>query len=374
MNGKIERLAHTLVRYSTEVEKGQKVLIQCYGADGFALVRALIKEVYAVGAYPILDLRDMQCERSLRLGYDAEQAGLIAEREYSVMREADVFIGINATENTAELTGIPGEADPQIAKIMRKVLAERIERTRWVVLRYPNAAMAQLFGSPTEEFAGYYFDVCNVDYRELGKRMEKLEERLNRADRVRIVAPGTDLSFSIKNIGAVSSCGNYNMPDGEVMTAPVRDSVEGTIRFNCAGMYRGAALEDITLRFEKGKVVQAECSGRAELLDQILHIDENASYVGEFAFGVNPLIKKPMRDILFDEKIAGSIHIALGNCYFITDNGNPSALHWDLVLLLDASHGGGTIHIDDELIARDGLFVPEDLQPLNPEEFFAKEE
>lgn len=374
MQMQIKRLAENLVRHSTEVKKGQHVLIQCYGVDGAPLVKELVNAVYSAGAYPMVDLRDMQVERAMRMGYDVTQANFLAQHEYNVMKSVDVFIGINATDNISELSGVKSEADKKIAAIGRKVLIERIENTRWVVLRYPNAAMAQLFDSPTELFTEYFFDVCNIDYKRLGKCMDKLADRLNNTDKVRIVSPGTDLAFSVKGIGTVVSNGNVNMPDGEVMTAPVRTSVNGEISFNCPAVFRGNVFENIKLSFKDGKVETASCPGKDDLLQQILAIDENASYIGEFAFGVNPKIRKPMKDVLFDEKIAGSIHLALGNCYSVADNGNPSALHWDLVLLLEKKFGGGEIYFDDELIQKDGKFVVEDLICLNPEYFNTKEE
>jgi aminopeptidase len=200
----------------------------------------------------------------------------------------------------------------------------------------------------------------------MSKAMDSLTTLLDRTDKVRIVGPGTDLSFSIKDIPSVKCCGLRNIPDGEVYSAPVRDSINGVITYNAPSVYQGTTFENVCFKFENGKIVEAT-SNNTERLNEILNTDEGARYIGEFAIGVNPYILKPMKDTLFDEKIAGSIHFTPGQAYKLADNGNKSAIHWDLVLIQRPDFGGGEIWFDDVLIRKDGIFVIEELEVLNPE-------
>jgi aminopeptidase len=243
----------------------------------------------------------------------------------------------------------------------------RVPKTRWVVLRWPNASMAQLAQMSTEAFEGFYFDVCTMDYARMGEAMQKLKARMERTDKVQLKGPGdTDLTFSIKGMPAIPCAGKLNIPDGEVFTAPVRDSLNGVIQYNTPTMYRGETHENIRLVFQEGKVVEAT-SSNTKKLNEVLDADEGARYTGEFAIGVNPYITKAMKDILFDEKIAGSVHLTPGDSYDEAPNGNKSEIHWDMVMIQTPEYGGGEIHFDGELVRKDGLFVPEDLKGLNPD-------
>lgn len=242
----------------------------------------------------------------------------------------------------------------------------RVPKTRWVVLRYPNESMAQLSGTSTEAFEDFYFQVCNLDYSKMGRAMKSLVELMNRTDQVRVTGEGTDLTFSIKGIPAIACDGQLNIPDGEVYTAPVRDSVQGVITYNAPSLYQGCTFENVRLEFENGKIVKATAN-HTERLNEIFDTDEGARYIGEFAIGVNPYILKPMKDILFDEKIMGSIHFTPGNCYDDAYNGNSSAIHWDLVMIQREEYGGGEIYFDGRLIRKNGRFVIPELECLNPE-------
>jgi len=217
----------------------------------------------------------------------------------------------------------------------------------------------------TEAFENLYFDVCTMDYRKMARAMGPLQTRMKKANRVQLKSPGTDLSFSIKNIGAKMCEGLLNIPDGEVFSCPVKDSVNGVIQFNTPTIYAGTKFENVRLEFKAGKVVKAT-SNNTKRLNEILDTDAGARYVGEFALGFNPHILNPMCDILFDEKIAGSLHFTPGQAYELCDNGNRSAVHWDMVLIQRKEWGGGEIWFDGELIRKDGLFLPKDLKPLNP--------
>jgi len=246
------------------------------------------------------------------------------------------------------------------------VLTYRVNNTKWVLLRYPNAAMAQLAGMSRAAFEDYYFDVCCLDYAKMSKAMDSLVARLDNTSVVRITGPGTDLEFSIKGIGAVKCDGDRNIPDGEIYTAPVKDSVNGVLSVNTPSEEQGFTYENIRFEFKDGRIVNATAND-TKRINELLDTDEGARYIGEFAFGVNPYILKPMKDTLFDEKISGSFHFTPGNAYEEADNGNRSAVHWDLVTIQREDYGGGEIYFDGELIRKDGIFVPEDLLCLNPE-------
>jgi aminopeptidase len=237
---------------------------------------------------------------------------------------------------------------------------------KWVLLRYPTPAAAQAASMSTEAFEDFCLEVCTLDYARMDKAMDPLVELMSRTDRVRVIAPETDVSLSIKGIPILKAAGTHNIPDGEVHTAPVRDSANGTVSFNTPSLEDGVTYERVRLTFKDGQIVQAEAN-EPEKLKQMLDTDEGARYLGEFALGLNPLIKKPMKDTLFDEKIRGSLHLTPGRAYEDADNGNRSSVHWDLVLIQTPEWGGGEIYFDDVLVRKDGRFVLPELEGLNPE-------
>lgn len=365
---RIQQLAKNLVQYSVDVQPGENILIEMIG-DELELVKAIVEEVAARGGRPFVELNPRELTRSLLMNASKEQIELWAEMDLARMKQMQGYIGIRAGSNVNELSDVPEEAMKWYESIHRtKVhMEQRVNHTKWVVLRYPNPSMAQLAGMSTEAFEDFYFNVCNLDYAKMERAMDALYERMSKADRVRIVSPGTDLQFSIKGIGAQKCSGHRNIPDGEVYSAPIKDSVEGTIQYNTPTVYSGTTFQNVKLTFSKGKIVAAEAGEQTAKLNQILDTDEGARYIGEFAIGFNPYILHPMNDILFDEKIAGSLHFTPGQCYEVCNNGNNSAIHWDLVLIQRPEYGGGEIYFDDCLIRKDGLFVTDDLSPLNPE-------
>ena len=364
---RIIKLAKGLINYSCSLKKGEKVLIEAKGID-YMLVNALVEEAYAVGAYPFVELYDNRITRALMMGESVERAKLRAKYDGFRMAEMDAYIGIRGGENCNELSDVP-EQNLQIDSeyYSHPVHHElRVKKTKWVVLRYPNQGMAQQAGMSTDAFEDFYFKVCNLDYSKMDRAMDALKARLDKADKVRIIAKDTDISFSIKGIGSKKCSGERNIPDGEIYTAPVKNSVNGTITYNTPSVEQGFKFENVSLTFKDGKIIKATANNQ-EKLDAIFNTDDGARYVGEFAFGVNPYINKPMGDILFDEKISGSIHFTPGCCYDDCNNGNVSAIHWDLVQIQTKEYGGGEIYIDGELIRKDGFFVPADLECLNPE-------
>lgn len=296
-----------------------------------------------------------------------EQMKIIAKHEGDLMAQMDAYIGLRSGDNINELSDVPSE---QMALYEKTVLAMhreiRIKKTKWVVLRYPNAPMAQLASMSTEAFEDFYFQVCNLDYSKMNEAMKSLEDLMNRTDKVHLKGPGTDLTFSIKDIPAVRCAGEANIPDGEVYTAPVRDSINGTITYNTPSPYQGFTFENVSLTFENGKIVNATAND-SERINKIFDTDEGSRYIGEFAIGVNPYIQHPMKDILFDEKIDGSFHFTPGQAYEEAYNGNESNIHWDMVMIQRPDYGGGEIYFDDVLIRKDGRFVLPELNVLNPE-------
>ena len=364
---RVNALAKGLINYSCSLKKGEKVLIEAKGID-YMLVNALVKEAYAVGAYPFVEIYDNRITRALLLGQTEEGAKFKAKYHAVRMQEMDAYIGIRGGENCNELSDVP----EQNMKIESEFYSHpvhheiRVKKTKWVVLRYPNQGMAQQAGMSTDAFEDFYFKVCNLDYSKMDRAMDALKARLDKADKVRIVGKGTDLSFSIKGIGSKKCSGERNIPDGEIYTAPVKNSVNGVITYNAPSVEQGFKFENVCLTFKDGKIINATAND-TQKVNAIFDTDEGARYVGEFAFGVNPFITRPMGDILFDEKISGSIHFTPGCCYDDCYNGNVSAVHWDLVLIQTKEYGGGEIYIDGELIRKDGLFVPDDLACLNPE-------
>jgi aminopeptidase len=364
---RIEQLARNLIQYSVQLQPGEKVLIENFGLQR-ELVTALVKEAYAAGGYPFVSIKDHSVDRALLLGAQEEQYTMMANFEANVMKEMDAYIGLRSGENISEQSDVPDERMKlHSSTIGKKVHREiRVPKKKWVVLRYPNASMAQLAKMSTEAFEDFYFDVCNLDYSKMDNAMDNLADLMNKTDKVRLVGEGTDLTFSIKDIPAVKCAGRLNIPDGEVYTAPVKDSVNGTISYNTPSPYNGFTFENVKLTFKDGKIVEATAND-TERINKIFDTDEGARYVGEFAIGVNPHIQHPMQDILFDEKIDGSFHFTPGECYEDAYNGNHSNIHWDMVMIQRPEYGGGEIYFDDVLIRKDGKFVHPALDVLNPE-------
>jgi len=366
MDCRIQELAKSLVTYSTDIKPGERVLISYEGNAAKSLALALIREVYAAGGIPFAEIRDTQVRRELLLGATDEQAGFVNEIELARMKGMDAFIAVHGGDNTSELSDVPSEKMNLWNRALKPLNDYRVNHTKWVVLRYPVASMAQLAGMSKAAFEDFYFDVCGLDYAKMDNAMDSLASLLENTDSVRITGPGTDLEFSIKGIGAVKCCGKYNIPDGEIYTAPVKGSVNGVLSVNTVSEEQGFTYENIRFEFKDGKIIDAT-SNDTKRINELLDTDEGARYIGEFSLGVNPYILKPMKDTLFDEKIAGSFHFTPGNAYEDADNGNRSAVHWDLVTIQREDYGGGEIFFDGVLIRKDGLFVPEELYCLNPE-------
>jgi aminopeptidase len=358
------KLANLLVAYSTELKKGDRILLDMIDVpDEFSI--ALMRAAREAGAIPLIEVRHTRINREILLATNAQHAALVCGVELARMKKVGAYIALRGSDNASEASDVPSDLMALYAKATRPVLNQRINHTRWCVLRWPSPSMAQSAGMSTEAFEDFYFEVCTMDYPKMARAMVPLQNRMDQADQVHLKGPGTDLRFSIKGIGALTAEGKRNIPDGEVFTCPVKRSVEGAIQYNTPTIYAGTKFENVRLEFKAGRIVKATASN-TKRLNEILDTDAGARYIGEFSLGFNPYILNPMCDILFDEKIAGSLHFTPGQAYEDADNGNRSAVHWDMVLIQRPEWGGGEVWFDGEMIRKDGLFVPQDLQALNP--------
>ncbi|MFZ4764385.1 MAG: aminopeptidase [Roseimicrobium sp.] len=361
---RIDTLARKLVRYSTKVQKGDRVLLDIYDAPNSICV-ALIREVVAAKAVPVVKLHDTIVTRELMKHADPDGYALVCDNVLALMKEMDAYIAVRGSHNITELSDVPTDKMKLVMEKMRPVINERVNNTRWCVLRWPTAAMAQQASMSTEAFEDFYFRVCLLDYKALLPAMNALKKLMDATHEVHIKGPDTDLTFSMKGLQAIPCGGTHNIPDGEVFSAPVKNSVEGHITYNTPTVYQGIAFDNVRLEFSKGKIVKATANN-TKALNKVLDSDEGARYIGEFALGFNQEIREPMRDILFDEKLAGSFHFTPGQAYEgIADNKNRSQVHWDLVSIQRPDYGGGEIWFDGKLIRKDGQFLPKALQKLN---------
>ena len=370
IDSRVAELAKMLIEYSCALQPGENILIEAH--DMFAqpeLITALVDEVYKAGGNPFVEMRSSLVQNRIVTGGKDEQLNFMAEYESLRMRNMQAYIGVRGGFNSYEMANVPAEQMRKYTLLVSEPVHSliRVKNTKWAVMRWPSAAMAQMAGMTTPDFEDFYFSVCNFDYSKMSKAMDSLVDRMQKTDKVRLVGPGTDLSFSIKGIPAIKCDGKLNIPDGEVFTAPHRESMNGKITYNTFSIYRGKKYDNICFEIENGKIVKAT-GDDSKGINDILDTDAGARYFGEFAIGVHPYITRPLGDTLFDEKISGSIHLTPGECYDEAPNGNKSAVHWDLVLMQTPEYGGGEIYFDDCLVRKDGLFVTEDLKCLNPDE------
>lgn len=365
MNPNFTKLAKVLTGFSTNLQEGERVLIDAFDIPE-EMVISLIRAARERGAVPYVNIQKARINRELVSDLASDQYQPQAVWELERMQKMDAYIAVRGSDNIFEMSDVNPKKVAEVMRSMKAVLDYRVNKTKWVILRWPTPAMAQQAMKSTDSFEEFFFRVCTQDYSRMVEGMEALESLMKQTDVVELKGPETDLKFSIKGIGAVACGGRHNIPDGEVFSCPIRDSVEGSITYNAPTVYEGVSFDQIHLKFEKGKIVEAT-SSNTKRLNEILDSDEGARYIGEFAIGFNPHIIEPMRDILFDEKIAGSFHFTPGQAYEDADNGNRSQVHWDMVQIQRPDYGGGEIWFDGQLIRKDGLFVTEDLKKLNPD-------
>ena len=363
-----KKLANNLLTYSVNIQKEENILIEVFGEDGIPLAKEIIKKAEELGARPYFNMVNDEILRVFLQNADEEQIKMYAKHDKARMKDMNAYIGIKATANTAELNGVLKEKIELYNKFYTVPVhfEERVKHTKWSIIRYPNYSMAQMSRMNTDEFEEFFFNVCNLDYSKMSKAMDNLKELMNKTDKVCILGQGTNLTFSIKGIPVQKYTGTFNVPDGEVATAPVKNSVNGYITYNTETRYNGITFNHIKFAFKDGKIIKATANKEKEL-NEILATDEGARYIGEFAIGLNPYIERPIGDTLFDEKIKGSFHFTPGDSLEESDNGNRSSIHWDIVNIQTPEYGGGEMYFDDILIRKDGRFVLPELECLNPE-------
>ncbi len=361
---RITQFAEILVDYSTRVKKGDVVLINAAGLEALPLVKELHYLCLKRGAaYVEYAFSVPEIDRNFYNLANKQQLDHFPQHKLDFFKTLTVYIGIAAGDNSMVMANARQEAMVAYQKLTKPLVDQRVKHTRWVVTRYPTHAAAQEAGMSLDEYEDYLFSACCIDWNAESKKQARLKKLIDKTKEIRIVAPDTDLTFSIEGLPGIKCDGRLNMPDGEVFTAPVRDSVQGHITYNCPSIYQGKEFNGVRFEFKDGRIVKA-CAeaGMSGALNKILDTDEGARYIGEFSLGINPGIRRPMRNILFDEKIFGSIHFTPGQAYDECDNGNRSAVHWDLVRILS----DGEIRFDGVLIQKLGRFVHKDLLVLNP--------
>lgn len=363
---KLNTLANTIINYSLHLKENSKVLVN-FTIEAVPLVEELIKEAQKVGAIMSLNMYNPKLNARLaEKNTDARLEHLKNLKQFEV-ETYDAFIMICSSFNDYESKNVPLDMKRKLGAMTQEIDDIRINEREWVLLNYPTDLDAYKAHMTTKDFNDFALDVMTVDYKQMSKDIAPLKELMEKTDKVRIVAPETDITFSIKGMPAIPCTGEKNIPDGELYTAPIKDSVNGVITYNTPSPYQGNVYNHVSLTFENGKIVKATCDEDNDALNEIFNTDEGARYVGEFSLGFNPKILEPMGDILYDEKILGSLHFTPGRCYADCDNGNISSIHWDMVLIQREEFGGGEIYFDDVLIRKDGKFVLEELKVLNYE-------
>ena len=365
MDDRLKKLSETIVNYSVNIKEGDRVLIQYESSNCNLLVKCLIKDIYKNKGIPFVKLLDNELSSLILEGVNDKVIDEMYNMKKYEVDNFDVFIRICYTENEYE--------DSKVSSNTRKILGERtqdlddirINKRRWTLLNYPSLVDAYKAHMTYDDFYNFALDVMTVDYKSMSEKIEPLKKLMEKTDKVRILGPNTDLTFSIKGMPAIPCVGTANIPDGELYTAPLKSSVNGVITYNTPSPYNGNIFNNIRLEFKDGKIIKCEASNDNDKLKEIFDTDEGARYVGEFSLGFNPMITRPMGDILYDEKIMGSLHFTPGRCYEDCDNGNISSIHWDLVLIQTKEYGGGEVYFDDVLIRKDGKFVLDELMNLN---------
>jgi len=367
-----EKLAVLLLNYSVEAKLGDTLYLEVKGKETLELGKVILRIATERGITPFWFYSDESLLRQFVKGASDAQMKRMAELHIELMKRSDCYIGLRGSGNPFDMADIPSEQMDKFSKLFYHPVhfEQRVKKTRWVVVRYPNSAMAQLAQQPTEIFADYYYRVCILDYNRMSDAQSKLFDLMMATDKVHVKGPGdTDLTFSIKNINAQKCDGHHNIPDGEVFTAPVRNSVNGIMHYNTPSNGLGTQFDNIRFVFKDGKIIEATSGATTEQLNKMLDTDEGARYIGEFSLGCNPFILHPIKDTLFDEKIAGSLHFTPGQAYEEADNGNRSSVHWDLVLIQRADYGGGEIWFDNKLIRKDGVFTDSKIEKMLSAEY-----
>jgi aminopeptidase len=353
MDKRWKKLGELLVDYSLEIKPGEKVIVAMVEPETYPLVLAVYEACIKAGAYPQVQFLSEELNRSLLKYGSDEQIGWVPEIEEYGMEWADAYLGLRGAHNLDVFWDIPAEKLAEFRRAMGRISTLRWEKTRWCLVRVPNEAFAYQAGVDEQTITDMFFEACLLDWPELSKEWRRLAAIFNRGSRVRLVGRDTDLSFSVAGRTWAVADGKVNMPDGEIATAPVEDSVDGEINFELPGVLGGRLVHDMRLRWKKGRLMEATSSTHQDFLQALVHTDAGASLIGEFAFGTNPAVTHFCKDILIDEKIGGTIHIALGRAYPMSGGTNHSAIHWDIIKDFRKE---GQVFLDDELIFERGAF------------------
>lgn len=363
---KVNELAQILLDHSLEVKPHTKIVVRT-SPIAKDLNKEIIKEATKRQVYVELQLNDDDYT-SLLLKNKENNLDLLEkdiDTKGAAIDGTDGLIVINTFQNEFNAVNVDSTLKMQIAKISRKYQDKQLAKP-WILLNYPSHAFAQKAQMEYDEYVDFCYSAMCVDYKALNKKLQPLKDLMDKTNHVKIIGPNTNLEFSIKDIPTIICSGENNIPDGEIFTAPVKNSVNGTIKFNTYSIEHGKRWDNIFLEFKDGKIIKALCDNATEAeLNEIFDMDDGARYVGEFSLGVNNEIKQPIGDILYDEKIGGSFHFTPGSSYDNAFNGNKSALHWDLVCLQDENSGGGEIYFDNVLIRKNGKFLLPELKELN---------
>ncbi len=371
MDPRLSRWAKTLVNYCLEVRPGESVQINATPAAE-PLIAEVYREVLRAGGHPVPALRLTPLMETLMREGNDDQLEWINPVDRVVAEQVDCFLHISSETNTRQLASVDPARQAVFGRAQRELFHLRQNRAagheaRWCLTLYPTEAYAQDADMSLSDFEEFVYEACflnSVDpaarWKELGERQQFYVDWLRDKQNVHIIGPDTNLRLSIAGRVFRNSDGKRNFPSGEFFTGPIEDSAQGHIRYTIPSNVNGRSVQDILLRFEEGRVVEATAAQGQVFLDQMLEMDEGARYLGEFAFGNNFGIQRPTRNILFDEKIGGTVHLALGNSYPETGGKNVSALHWDMICDLRPEAGGGEVYVDDILVLKDGKLV---LQP-----------
>jgi len=370
LDPRVTRLAEMLCSHSTSLGPDDTVLIHAFDIPNES-VAEVVRAAHATGAQVVTRLESSVVRRQMLLGIEERNIETIAKCERFEMEQMTAYIALRGGDNSMEMSDVPGQTLQSWQKLygVPVVFEVRVPKTKWVVLRWPSPGMAQSAGMSTAAFEDFYFKVCTLDYAKMKRAVDPLVELMNKADMVHLKGPGTDLTFSIKGIGAVPCTGLRNIPDGECFSCPVKESVNGVVQYNTVSLYQGTEFSDVRYVVKDGRIIEATAGANTGKLNEILDTDEGARYFGEWSLGFNPYVLHPMKDTLFDEKIAGSFHLTPGNAYEGPGgNGNKSAVHWDKVVIQRPEYGGGEVWFDGKLVRKDGLFVLPELMGLNPDQ------
>ncbi|MEG0283418.1 MAG: aminopeptidase [Erysipelotrichales bacterium] len=364
-DNRIEKLAKQLVEYSLDTQKAEVVRIIAHDFESKPLVKELVKAIHNVGATPFVEFVDEEVKALEMMQANDKKIELASKWELEKTKDMDSMILIRGKSNDYELSRIPQDIVVKSATASKEAQYIRVNKRKWVLLNYPTNMYANKAKMALDDYEDFFYDVMLVDYEKMAKDAAKLKAVMDKTDKVRLVGPGTDLTFSIKGMGSVICAGDRNVPDGEVYSAPIKDSMNGRVQYNTITSANGIEFNNVALEIKNGKIINASSTLNNDKIEDVFNSDEGARYFGEFAIGINPMIHKAVGDILFDEKIYGSFHLTPGQCYEECDNGNNSMIHWDLVCIQTPEYGGGEIYFDDVLIRKDGDFVIEELEDLN---------